>query len=238
MPPLIEHEESSDGEDEVPFRDPKATVKEEEEDPMEDAEGGADEGGSDEEEGDNGGKDEVFEVEKILDHHFEKDGTLLFNVKWVGYNRKSDLTWQGEETLQTASERLDEYFQSIGGRPVQGKKVVGKKARLSGATPETSASGKKRRLDDAGTSTPGTSTPGNKKWTPPAGSWENEVMGVDTIEQTQEDGLQVFLAWNNGHKSKHPIEVTYKRCPLKMLHFYEQHLVFKEGGGGKISNGA
>ncbi|KAI9772371.1 MAG: hypothetical protein M1835_006275 [Candelina submexicana] len=157
----------------------------------------------------------------------------MFYVKWEGYNRKSDNTWEPEENLADAPEVFNEYIESIGGRPVQPKKATGKKARLSGATPDTSASAKKRRLDDTGAT-----TSGNKKWTPPAGSWEDEVMNVDTIEQTQDEGLQVFLGWNNGHKSKHPIEVTYKRCPLKMLHFYEQHLVFKEGGGGKISNGA
>lgn len=90
-------------------------------------------------------------------------------------------------------------------------KPVGKKARLSGATPESSASAKKRRIEDFGAD-----SSANKKWKPPAGNWENEVMGVDTIEQTQEGGLQVFLAWNNGHKSKHPIKVTYERCPLKV----------------------
>jgi len=38
----------------------------------------------------------------------------------------------------------------------------------------------------------------------------------------------VFLSWANGHKTQHPLEQVYKRCPQKMLKFYESHLVFKK----------
>ncbi|KAI9772370.1 MAG: hypothetical protein M1835_006274 [Candelina submexicana] len=57
MPPLIEHEESSDGEDEVPFRDPKAPVKDEE-DAMEDVKDEANEEDQDEDDAETGGDDE------------------------------------------------------------------------------------------------------------------------------------------------------------------------------------
>lgn len=41
------------------------------------------------------------------------------------------------------------------------------------------------------------------------------MQAVDTIEK-DEQGLHVFLQWNNGKKSKHPIEQTYKKCPEKV----------------------
>ena len=60
-------------------------------------------------------------------------------------------------------------------------------------------------------------------WEPPSGSWENDVLAIDTIESNK-DGLQVYLHWEDGKKSKHAIETIYKKCPQKMLRFYEQHL--------------
>jgi chromobox protein 1 len=48
-------------------------------------------------------------------------------------------------------------------------------------------------------------------------------MLVDTIEQ-DDQGLHVYLDWNNGKKTRHPIEKIYRKCPMKMLRFYEQHL--------------
>ena len=35
---------------------------------------------------------------------------------------------------------------------------------------------------------------------------------------------------NNGRKSMHSLDVVYKKCPQRMLTFYEQHLVFKDSG--------
>ncbi len=53
------------------------------------------------------------------------------------------------------------------------------------------------------------------KWTPPTGSWEKHIQAVDTIEQ-DEDGLHVYLQWNDGRKTRHLLEVTYQRCPLRV----------------------
>lgn len=69
-----------------------------------------------------------------------------------------------------------------------------------------------------------------QKWEPPSGSWENLIMTIDTVEKDTKDGsLQVYLHWNDGRKSKHSAPTCYKKAPQKMLHFYEMHLVFKEG---------
>jgi len=66
-------------------------------------------------------------------------------------------------------------------------------------------------------------------WIPKGDSWENAVQNVDTIERDGKDGqLYVFLHWNNDKKTKVGIERCYKMCPMRMLHFYEQHLVFRE----------
>jgi chromobox protein 1 len=41
-----------------------------------------------------------YVVEKILSHRWEKaTGELKFEVKWEGYEKKSDRTWEPEENL-------------------------------------------------------------------------------------------------------------------------------------------
>ena len=52
-------------------------------------------------------------------------------------------------------------------------------------------------------------------WNAPSGSWEDEIQAVDTIEK-DEKGLHVYLKWNDGRKTRHSIEQTYVKCPLKV----------------------
>ena len=40
-----------------------------------------------------------YRVEKILKHHFGVDGTVLYQIKWLGYEKKSDMTWEPVENL-------------------------------------------------------------------------------------------------------------------------------------------
>ena len=211
-------------------------------------------------------------MEEILDHQFE-DGVLLYKIKWEGYDKKSDQTWESDDKLEGATEALKEYHEKIGGKPIQ-RKVI---------TP--SSSSHKRPRTDSKPSTPTTATKNSKvrrlnesarpdspatdnlsRWVPPKGSWEEDVMQVDTIER-DDQGLHIYLDWNNGKKTRHAIEKIYNKCPKKMLRFYEQHLyvhpvrlpvtksiianpharsVFKEGdasvsgavsGNGILSNG-
>ncbi|KAI9672972.1 MAG: hypothetical protein M1817_003136 [Caeruleum heppii] len=205
-------------------------------------------GGDEDEEG----SGEEIEVEKIHAHYFFDDGTLKYEVEWKGWPAKKDRTWEPYENLEEgAIESVEEYHKKIGGPPKQGKPASTKRARSSTGDKDTPRSGtknKKSRLSKADTasSTPPTSSStgraakggkGSKSgdWEPPKGSWEKEISSVDTIEQ-DDRGFHVYLQWNNGRKTRHPIEVTYEKCPQKMLHFYEQHLVFREGGG-KLPNG-
>ena len=43
--------------------------------------------------------EDEFVVEKILSHNFEKDGTLKYHIKWLGYPNPQDQTWEPEENL-------------------------------------------------------------------------------------------------------------------------------------------
>ena len=61
--------------------------------PEEDVEEEEDDEEDDEEEPDE------YRVEKILKHDFNVDGTVLYQIKWLGYEKKSDLTWEPVENL-------------------------------------------------------------------------------------------------------------------------------------------
>ena len=68
----------------IPARDKAKADSEPDEDEVEDV--------------DDGGEDE-YRVEEILKHDFSKDGAVLYQIKWLGYNAASDLTWEPIENL-------------------------------------------------------------------------------------------------------------------------------------------
>ena len=69
--------------DSIPARGKIPTKAEEEEDEEEDEEDEPDE----------------YRVEKILKHDFGDEGVVLYQIKWLGYEKKSDLTWEPIENL-------------------------------------------------------------------------------------------------------------------------------------------
>lgn len=63
-------------------------------------------------------------------------------------------------------------------------------------------------------------------WTPPEGNWEDHIKSIDTIWRDG-DMLKAAVTWNtaqNYRKAEHQTHVLHKRCPQKMLKFYESHL--------------
>lgn len=67
----------------VPAKAPKATPPKAEDDD------------DDEDEDD----EEEYRVEKILAHGYAKGGAVIYQIKWLGYDEESDLTWEPLENL-------------------------------------------------------------------------------------------------------------------------------------------
>jgi chromobox protein 1 len=40
-----------------------------------------------------------YRVEKILKHDFGEEGVVIYHIKWLGYDKKADLTWEPLENL-------------------------------------------------------------------------------------------------------------------------------------------
>ncbi|KAA8565992.1 hypothetical protein MFRU_022g00370 [Monilinia fructicola] len=196
---------------------------------------------SDEEDNGEQGEDE-FVVEKILKHAIDEEGILRFQVKWEGYDKKSDLTWEPEENLVTAQDILNAYLESVGGKERLMDLYNEKKAEAAEAAEKKQ--GKKRGRPSAGAGTPQTNGKKSRKnghpssstppaslepyqFKPPSGSWEDDVVTIEAMEGPNAEVI-VYLTWKGGYKSQHSLHQVYKRCPQKMLSFYERHLVFKK----------
>ncbi|ORX99623.1 hypothetical protein BCR34DRAFT_576483 [Clohesyomyces aquaticus] len=242
MPPALSDEENgaSSGEEEIPYRgkadgNGSATAVEPEDEEevkgdddgeeAEEEEGGGGGGGEEEEEEE---EEEEYVVEKILSHAFNGE-TCLYEVKWLGYEAKKDRTWEPEDNLSGASDVLHEYWEEIGGRPKpssegsKGKKRKGRKSNADiqseSGTPAAVQSNKKPKRE--------------KDWSPPLGSWENDVDYIDTVEESLDSKTGhlerfAYLVWANGKKTQHPLQHVYRKCPQKMLVYYESHLVFTQ----------
>ncbi|KAF4777219.1 chromo domain-containing protein [Colletotrichum scovillei] len=180
-----------------------------------------------------------YVVEKILDHLASDDGTVTFRVKWEGYSKKSDQTWEPEDSLKEgASEILEEYLKKLGGREalfVEKTKAKTTKKRgrpsASSSTPPASSKRGKRNGHPAESTPPASVKEAKAKaWTLPSGSWEDDVESIDACEDEESGSIIIYLNWRNGQKTKHPKEVVYKRCPQKMLQFYEKHIRIIKAG--------
>ncbi|KAI8411279.1 hypothetical protein FOFC_07873 [Fusarium oxysporum] len=130
-------------------------------------------------------EDGLFIVETIKNHATDKNGNLMFQVKWKGFESKKDLTWEPEDNLNTRPKRLQ-----------RNEAHVGNKTLLAVM----------------------------KKWSPPSGSWEDEIEKIDACEEDENGKLIVYLIWKNGQKTNHGTQIIYEKCPQKMLQFYEEHV--------------
>ncbi|KAG0369705.1 hypothetical protein BGZ54_009131 [Gamsiella multidivaricata] len=83
---------------------------------------------------------------------------------------------------------------------------------------------KRRKTDGAEVLAPPTSSE----------SWEDHVDKIETVEQRPSDrgDLVVHLRWKAGQLTEHASQEIHKRCPLKLLEYYERHLLFVQEGEG------
>ncbi|QRD82089.1 putative heterochromatin protein [Aspergillus flavus] len=216
MPPPVENlsDDESTGES-IPYNDAK-----------EDRDSGAENQEDNDEEVEEEDEEGVYVVEKILGHDFAKNGTLLLQVKWKGYDDPADETMEPEENLlEGAKDLVEEYYRAQGGRPEKPQR--GKRKSMTGPKQTTEKSEPKRRRKsraEAATETPDEDDD-LPNWVPRSKNWENEVQSVDTILRDAETStLIAYLHWKNGKKSKVSLETCYEKCPRKMLKFYEEHL--------------
>ncbi|KUI52928.1 Chromo domain-containing protein 2 [Cytospora mali] len=192
----------------------------------------------DEDEEDEDLEEDEYVVEKIFSHYIADDGEPRFEVKWEGYEKKSDRTWEPEENLrENASDALEEYFKSIGGRGKMFEEtnnaLKGRKRGRQSKSVTPAETKRARKNGHPRDSTPPASAK-EREWKPPSGSWDDDVETVDMCQDEENGAFIVYLTWKNGKKTQHPKEVVYRRCPQKMLRFYERHIRISRDGGEPV----
>lgn len=141
---------------------------------------------------------------------------MEYEIKWLNYDDPDDNTWEPEAGLASATEILQDYWEEIGGRPEvsKGKKRKGRKSNVE-SEPGASQVPVKRAKQV-------------KEWSPPPGSWENEVDYVETVEEQYDKNGQpekhAYIVWKNGKKTLNTLRQLHQKCPQKMLVYYENHL--------------
>lgn len=88
---------------------------------------------------------------------------------------------------------------------------------------KTYAKRRKGQVDNNHAATPATAskTKSKKEFEPPKGTWENDVMMVETVEEqadpkTGQPTRYAFITWNAGNKSRHSLSVLNLKCPQKV----------------------
>jgi chromobox protein 1 len=124
---------------------------------------------------------------------------------------------------ENAWDVVDEYYESLGGKDnVWGAKAKAKEPKKKrgrpskSATPDTLArtNGSKKRKEKHPAA--GTPPPKIAELKLPQGNWEDQIKSIDTIERTEDDGLEVMVSWKDGNLTRHPIGQLYKRAPQKV----------------------
>lgn len=196
------------------------------------------------EEDEEGSDEEQFVVEAIVDHEFDKKGKLKYLVRWAGFPKEEDMTWEPLSNLETAPDPIKEYKAIIGGTPEPETK---KKAGKGGSAKKTAKRGASEAFDSPAPASSAKKAKGGRKSDTngvaakpereyPAGLWETEVMQVASIVEDsvknivkgkagkETSMLYGLLEWHDGHRSQHPLRTLRTKCPQKLLDYYEQHL--------------
>jgi chromobox protein 1 len=114
---------------------------------------------------------------------------------------------------------LEKYYSGFGGRDTiikQSNRVAHLRRRtrvsekLPAQRPTCSKGEKKRFADEISSATP-------KHWSPPSGSWEDEMVTIDVCDVGSDGKLVIYLAWENGAKTKHDTHTIYSKCPQKVV---------------------
>ncbi|KAH8666278.1 hypothetical protein BX600DRAFT_435689 [Xylariales sp. PMI_506] len=192
-------------------------------------------------------EEDEFVVEKILGHIWKDpkqnranssigQDTLRFRVKWEGYDKKSDQTWETEDNLlENASSILNEYLEGHGGKEkiIEDCKAgaMGKKRGRPLVTTPVSTGRKRTKRDNPESATPPATA--LKAWKPPAGSWDEHVKTIDACHDESTGKMICYLTWNNGQRTQHERQVVYQRAPQKMLQFYERHVKIVKSSPGE-----
>ncbi|KAF9924916.1 hypothetical protein BGZ67_009007 [Mortierella alpina] len=135
---------------------------------------------------------------------------------------------QAHGSQNDAEDEQDEEPRKAGRLSKDGKASKEGKASKAGKEGKEAKAGKEGNASKEGKAGKAAGKASKEPW-PPASwtTWEDEVDFVQTVERNNKI-MRVYLVWKNGKQTDHPIEVAHSKCPIKLIHFYEEHLKFTQ----------
>lgn len=186
-----------------------------------------DDGSQDDDDDDDMAEDE-YVVEKILRHDVRKDG-VKYLIKWEGFSKKEDQTWEPIENLSGATELLEAYHRKIGGTPdPSGASKSGKKGPLKRKastvfdSPSNGVSERKRGRKPKDSEQETTKATPKREY--PSGSWETQVEKVSHIAKDDDNEYTCLIVWKDGHKSAHPLATARTKFAQRLIDYFVEHL--------------
>ncbi|PVU86799.1 hypothetical protein BB561_006539 [Smittium simulii] len=146
-------------------------------------------------------EEDVYNVEKLCDHKYNAMSEGLVDMYWQELQAKGIL----KDEIMNPSK--------IKKRPLSTGKAMG----------SVKESAKKRTLNDSRAEPIELE---GEAFPPEDESWESYIDFIEAIDRVPEIGLMIYVKWKSGKKSVHPSSVINKRCPQKIIKFYEERLRF------------
>jgi chromobox protein 5 len=184
-----------------------------------------------------------YEIEAILDakRGMFPNGRIGYFVKWKGYTAE-DNSWVDEADAGNADELIKAFWskqksskgkrgrkstvaldeESDPGSASTGRKK-GKKSQPTGSEEVEMMDARMSKKDEdeeviVGDMTKHASLP----------SWEELIKTIDTIEKDESGHIMVYFTLKSGERIREAAAMCKKRCPHKLIEFYETHLKWRE----------
>ncbi|CAG8546658.1 5021_t:CDS:2, partial [Paraglomus occultum] len=181
------------------------------------------------------GEDE-YEVEAIVDHKKTK-GIMKYYIKWKGYPSDEN-TWESADNLN-CDDLVQAYWLQSKERNNKEKKKKHKYKTKGGSSKRSETpdrfeekDAKRQRIRDRTDENDKTRRNRTKHTREKSDNdededWDNQITSVETVTRDEKSNeLMVYLRWKNGDTSKHTAKEANRKCPQKMIKFYEQRLTF------------
>ncbi|CAG8668629.1 1080_t:CDS:2, partial [Paraglomus brasilianum] len=213
-------------------------------------------GASDKNEGEGMEEDEEdeYEVESIVDHKktkklrysspvilmyevvFSEQGRMKYYIKWKGYPSDEN-TWEFSDNLNCSDLVQAYWLESKERNNVKDKKKKhktkgGSSKRSETPEPVEEKDAKRQRIRERTDENDKTRRNRAKNTREKSDNeededWDNQITSVETVTRDEKSNeLMVYLRWKNGDTSKHTAKEANRKCPQKMIKFYEQRLTF------------
>ncbi|KAI8388127.1 uncharacterized protein BYT42DRAFT_559041 [Radiomyces spectabilis] len=143
--------------------------------------------------------DNTDEVEYIIQHYGDDNVGYQYLCKWVGFDIEA-ASWESAEEIEAqCPDAVESYWRKYKLGELEDRESLDNINLVS--DPWTT-------LNEIDT-------------------WEDAIQEIATVERSRKSGLIVYVIWKNGMKTVHHSSELYRKCPQKVISYFESKLSFK-----------